>query len=196
MPRSREHGRPRDAPKNHSRMDGASEGQATHRRTGCGIRQKGNPAKRVPSQSARSGPSISARSVPESYGMALASRWKVIAAWQAGRRCGGRRLWAMAQPWHGVSLKRVTPLRSFRAIGPRSRPSKVNFGFPERCCARVHQPRQESSFPARKWNTEDTSSGRQNHVVGGARPSPLASLIWLTRSKSSTCRQPIWSGAR
>jgi hypothetical protein len=63
---------------------------------GCGIRQKGNPAKRVPSQSARSGPSISARSVPESYGMALASRWKVIAAWQAGRRCGGRRLWAMA----------------------------------------------------------------------------------------------------
>jgi hypothetical protein len=49
-----------------------------HRRTGCGIRQKGDTAKRVPSQSARSGPSISARSVPESYGMALASRWKVV----------------------------------------------------------------------------------------------------------------------
>jgi hypothetical protein len=58
--------------------------------------KRATQAKRVPSQSARSGPSISARSVPESYGMALASRWKVIAAWQAGRRCGGRRLWAMA----------------------------------------------------------------------------------------------------
>ena len=40
--------------------------------------RKATQQKRVPSQSARSGPSISARFVPESYGMALASRWKVV----------------------------------------------------------------------------------------------------------------------
>ena len=34
--------------------------------------------KRVPSQSTRSGPSISARPVPEDYGMAFASRWEVV----------------------------------------------------------------------------------------------------------------------
>jgi hypothetical protein len=39
------------APKNHSRMDGHSEVKAADRRTGCGIRQKGGPAKRAPSQS-------------------------------------------------------------------------------------------------------------------------------------------------
>ena len=36
--------------------------------------QKGDPAKPVPSQSTRSGPQISARSGPESHGMALTSR--------------------------------------------------------------------------------------------------------------------------
>ena len=40
--------------------------------------KKANSAKRVPSQSTRSGPSISARPVPEDYGMALASRWEVV----------------------------------------------------------------------------------------------------------------------
>src|SRR4029077_19155061 len=77
-PRNREHGRPRDASKNHSRMDGPSEGKATDRRTGCGIRQKGGPAKRVPSQSARSIPEVSARSVPETNWMASAARWEIV----------------------------------------------------------------------------------------------------------------------
>jgi hypothetical protein len=40
--------------------------------------QKGDPARRVPSQSTRAGPSISTRSVPESHGVALASRWKAV----------------------------------------------------------------------------------------------------------------------
>jgi hypothetical protein len=40
QPKGNHYGRPRDPPKNHSRMDGPSEGQATDRRTGGGIRQK------------------------------------------------------------------------------------------------------------------------------------------------------------
>jgi hypothetical protein len=61
QPKGNHYGRPRDPPKNHSRMDGPSEGQATDRRTGGGIRQKGGTAKRVPSESARPGSEISAR---------------------------------------------------------------------------------------------------------------------------------------
>jgi hypothetical protein len=40
--------------------------------------KKGDPAERVPSQPPRSEPSISSRFVPESYGLALASCWKVV----------------------------------------------------------------------------------------------------------------------
>jgi hypothetical protein len=59
-------------------MDGTAERQAKHRGARCGIREKGDSAKRVPSQSTRSGPSISARPVPEGYGVAFASRWEVV----------------------------------------------------------------------------------------------------------------------
>jgi len=45
QPKGNHYGRPRDPPKNHSRMDGPSEGQATDRRTGGGIRQKGGYSK-------------------------------------------------------------------------------------------------------------------------------------------------------
>jgi hypothetical protein len=55
-----------------------SEGKATDRRTGCGIRQKGGPAKRVSSESTRSEPKISARPVSEINGMAFASRWQIV----------------------------------------------------------------------------------------------------------------------
>src|SRR5271169_524341 len=74
QPKGNHYGRPRDPPKNHSRMDGPSEGQATDRRTGGGIRQKGGTAKRVPSQSARPGSEISARPFREGHGMAVAAR--------------------------------------------------------------------------------------------------------------------------
>ena len=76
--RNREHGsRPRDAPKNHSRMEGSSEGQATDGRTGYGVRQESGRAKQVPSQSARSEREISARSFREDHGMASAARRQV-----------------------------------------------------------------------------------------------------------------------
>ena len=52
--------------------------EATDRRTGGGIGQKGGPAKRVPSKSARSIPEVSARSVSEINGMAFAARWQIV----------------------------------------------------------------------------------------------------------------------
>jgi hypothetical protein len=76
--RNREHGsRPRDAPKNHSRIEGSSEGQATDRRTGYGVRQESGRAKQVPSQSPRSEREISARSFREDPGVAVAARRQV-----------------------------------------------------------------------------------------------------------------------
>ena len=79
------------------------------RRTGCGIRQKRCPAKRVPSQSAQSEPEISARSVPEINGMAIASRWQVV----IGRhgRCDRTREWngRGTQVENDVIARRVEP---------------------------------------------------------------------------------------
>src|SRR6516164_7493335 len=62
-------------------MDGPSEGKATDGRTGSGIRQKAGLAKRVPPQSARSLPKVSARSVSETNGMAFAARWQIVIRW-------------------------------------------------------------------------------------------------------------------
>jgi hypothetical protein len=66
-------------------MDGASEGEATDRRTGSGIRQKGGQAKTsfitvdaIRTENFGAIRIRKSRSVSENNGMAFASRWQVV----------------------------------------------------------------------------------------------------------------------
>jgi hypothetical protein len=75
-PNGNHYGRPRDPPKNHSRMDALLQDKRQTEEQVAAFAKKAGTAKRVPSQSARPGSEISARPFREGHGMAVAARGK------------------------------------------------------------------------------------------------------------------------
>src|SRR5262245_8447734 len=97
----RRHGRPGDAPEDHSPMDGAFEGQATDARAGHGLRQKERRAEQVSAWRARA--------VRQSDGMAVVARRQVV------MRPRGRS--DKTQEWRGqtVRIAKFGMVHSYRA---------------------------------------------------------------------------------